>query len=465
MSSGRIKGIYPEPRHAAFRRGRFAPPKGPLTMQLAAGAPRWVKASAAIVVKEVGRIVGRKIAVRSSRGPAQYTATMVAGSPSKPKTLRADRSSPPGTREQAYDIEICHDKITIRGSGWAGLGHAMMSLLDCCDLGLRCGRVSDAPRFGIRAMLLHLSYNQWRERPSTDVVYGYSDKLRFDKPVFDEAVTLMARLRMNMIVLDMGDAVRYRSHPEIAVRGALRPNQLRRLLDECRGLGLEPIPKLNFATTHDAWLKEYGKMVGTEQYYQVCDDLIGELTDLFDGPRFFHVGMDEETIDHCQGLQLDHIVLRTGQAWLDAVKRLDAMVRDHGARTWMWGDPLWPDRDGPRPEIPRRILLSDWNYSKQDKFPTSVLIEKLGYDNVSAGANWSRDENIALWARFAAKKLDPKKNPGLMMTVWNPTVRGCRCNVLNAISLAAGAFWNPQGPSRSPWPRDHYVGTWKRKKL
>lgn len=464
MPTRRRPDIYPEPRHIKAGRKRFGP-KGPLGMRLAGGAPKWVKAAASMSATAIGKDVRRSVPVRVDRNLAPYSVVISGKGVAAPKALRADRSAPPGTKDQAYELDIQPEHITLRATGWAGLGHGLMTLLDCRDAGLRCMHVADSPRFGIRSMLLHMSYNQWRETPSKEVVYGYSDKLRFDKPVFDEAVALMARQKMNMVILDVGDAVRYRSHPEIAVKGALTTRQLRSLLDECRNLGLEPIPKLNLATTHDAWLKEYGRMVGTEQYYEVCEDLIAELVELFDSPRFFHIGMDEETIEHCHGLQQDHIILRTGKAWLDAVKRFDMIVRSHGPRTWMWGDPLWPTQEGPRPAIPKRILLSDWNYGKHKTFPTSTLIEKLGYDNIPAAANWTVDENAALLARFAADKLNPKTTPGMMMTVWNPTVKSCRGNILNAVSLAAGAFWNPKGKSLAPWPRDHFGGTWGRKKL
>ncbi len=458
MAGRHTVDIYPKPRSIKTHRGRFAPQRGPLTLRLAAGAPKWIKAATAIVGREIARAVRRRVTVRSDRRLVRCTATVDGAGVDPPKVIRADRSSPPGTADQAYEIDVQADRIAVRGSGWAGLGHGMMTLLDGCAGGLRRVRICDAPRFGIRAMLLHLSYNQWRDKPAKDMVYGYSDRLRFHKSVFDEAIALMARLRMNMVMLDLGDAIRYRSHPEIAVKGALTPAGLRRLLAQCRDLGIEPIPKLNFATTHDVWLKDYEKMVGTERYHRVCDDLIAEAIELFDGPRFFHIGMDEETIEHHRGLGLEHVVLREGQAWLDAVKRFDRTVRRHGARTWMWGDPLWPDREGPTPAIPKRILLSDWNYSRQKAFPTSAAIAKMGYDNVPAGANWTHDENVGLLARFAARRLDPKKVPGMLMTVWNPTLRNCRCNILNAISLAAGAFWNPEGPSLSPWPRDHSGG-------
>ncbi len=462
MSARKRIDIYPQPTQAECTRGTFAPPKGQLKLRIPPKAPRWVRAAADIAAGEIGKAIRRRCVLGTGRSLRRFTAVAGDAAGDKPWRLVWDRAAPRNTKDECYEIHIEPSSIVVRAGGWAGLGQAMRTMLDLCDAGLPCGRIADGPRFGIRSMLIHLGYNQWRHTPSKELVYGFSDRLRFDKPVFDEAILLMARLKMNLVILDIGDALKYRSHPEIAVRGALTPTQLRRLLKECRDLGVEPIPKLNFATTHDAWLKEYGKIVGTEDYYEICEDLITELIDLFDGPRFFHIGMDEETIHHSRGLLHEHIVLRTGKAWLDAVKRLDRIVREAGARTWMWGDPLWPDREGPRPQIPRWILLSDWNYSKRKTFPTCLEIQKLGYENIPAGANWTEDENIALLTQFTAKKLNPKKNPGMMMTTWNPTIKGCRGNILNGISLAAGVFWNPVGPSRAPWPRDHYAGTWKR---
>lgn len=118
---------------------------------------------------------------------------------------------------------------------------------------------------------------------------------------------------VNMVVLDLGDAVRYDSHPEIAVDNAWSPEKLRAELKKMRALGIEPIPKLNFSTAHDFWMGEYARMVSTSKYYEVCRDLIREVSALFDTPRFFHIGMDEETCAH-QG-HYEYTSVRNGDLW------------------------------------------------------------------------------------------------------------------------------------------------------
>ena len=53
----------------------------------------------------------------------------------------------------------------------------------------------------------------------------------------------------NMLLVDVGEAVVYPSHPELAVAGSWSVEKLRRELARLRALGLEPIPKLNFSAS------------------------------------------------------------------------------------------------------------------------------------------------------------------------------------------------------------------------
>ena len=139
--------------------------------------------------------------------------------------------------------------------------------------------------------LLHLSYNMWcdRDYPDAREYIVMQDHLRFDRSLWNDLVQQMAEVGMNLVAIDLGDGVRWESHPEIAVEGAWSREELKQELSRLRGLGLEPIPKLNFSTAHDAWMKEYSRMVSTPKYYEVCAHLIEEVIDLFDRPRLWAV--------------------------------------------------------------------------------------------------------------------------------------------------------------------------------
>lgn len=181
----------------------------------------------------------------------------------------------------------------------------------------------------IWANLLHLSYNMWEDnvplkyrdenyncttcQEAREWAHPYRPFLTFDNPTWDALLKEMAAVGMNMVVIDLGDAVQYESHPEIAVKNAWSKEKLRSELAKMRKLGLEPIPKLNFAATHDIWMGEYSRMVSTNTYYNVCRNLIAEVIELFDNPRFFHLGMDEETAQHQR--RFDYVVIRQNDLW------------------------------------------------------------------------------------------------------------------------------------------------------
>lgn len=166
------------------------------------------------------------------------------------------------------------------------------------------------------AYLIHLGYNMWSDREAPE--WGLSHVsakpyLRCDPEIWKEAIDSLAQAGANMVVIDLGEGIRYKSHPELAVRGSWTRKKLRNELARMRDLGLEPIPKLNFSATHDVWLGPYARCVSTDTYYRVCADLIEEVIEVFDKPRLFHLGMDEETAQHQRGQS--YVVIRQYELW------------------------------------------------------------------------------------------------------------------------------------------------------
>ncbi|MCF0234633.1 MAG: Tat pathway signal protein, partial [Thermoguttaceae bacterium] len=163
----------------------------------------------------------------------------------------------------------------------------------------------------IWSILLHLGQNMWGDSPT-----AYSpptDKFGCDEALWDEITEKCASSGLTQVVIDLGEAVRYKSHPELGIEGAWSIDRLRADLERLRKLGLEPIPKLNFSSCHDFWLHPYDRMISTPVYYQVCSDLIKEVCEIFDKPRFFHLGYDEEGYE-CQSTY-DYVVIRQGELW------------------------------------------------------------------------------------------------------------------------------------------------------
>ncbi|MDH7601935.1 MAG: Tat pathway signal protein [Armatimonadota bacterium] len=297
----------------------------------------------------------------------------------------------------------------------------------------------------IWAYLLHLGYNMWLDREAPEL--GRPDisskpYLRFDENLWNDLLQHMARSGVNMLVMDLGEGVRYASHPELAVEGAWPPEKLRSELAKVRQLGIEPIPKLNFSATHDAWLGTYSRMVSTPTYYSVCRDLIGEVIELFDGPRFFHLGMDEETAEH----QRHHayVVIRQHDLWWDDLLFLVDEVEKNGARAWIWSDYVWHNRDLFLERMPKSVVQSNWYYGAEfDPKHTPVQayldLDEHGFEQIPTGSNWSCDTNFEGTVRFAKERLQPGRLLGFLQTVWHPTTENYRQKHFDAVDQLAKA--------------------------
>jgi len=297
----------------------------------------------------------------------------------------------------------------------------------------------------IWACLVHVSYNMWGDRDAREWGLDYvsaTPHLRFDTKVWHALLRQMVDAGMNMVVIDLGDGVKYESHPEIAVSRAWTPKRLRRELAKVRKMGLEPIPKLNFSTCHDTWLGPYARCVSTDAYYAVCRDLIAEVIDLFDKPRLFHLGMDEETAQHQR--HYEYVVIRQHDLWWHDLHFLLEQVEKGGVRPWVWSDYVWHHADEFFQRMPRSVLQSNWYYgasfSKQIAYVRAYLdLEAHGYDQVPAGSNWSAPENFGRTVAYCARHCDPARLKGFLQTVWKPTLEACHARHEQGIELAGRA--------------------------
>ena len=329
---------------------------------------------------------------------------------------------------------------------------AMAASVACC-LPYQLFAQKEPAKKMIWANLLHLSYNMWRDNAPVELrdpdfqcktckdarLWAGTDKhfLTFDETMWNTLLKDMAAVGFNMVIIDLGDAVVYDSHPEIAVRNAWTPEKLRNELVKLRKLGLEPIPKLNFSTAHDNWLGEYSRMVSTKKYYEVCRDLINEVIDIFDTPRFFHLGMDEETASQQIEQKFDYVLVRQNDLWWGDLYFLIGEVEKRNVRSWIWSDSGWSHPDLFFKKMPKSVLQSNWWYygtsfdweKMEEPHKTRVKfyydLEKHGYDQVPVGSNWSIDTNMEATVESLTKIIDPSRLLGFMQTPWLPTLLPC----------------------------------------
>ena len=300
----------------------------------------------------------------------------------------------------------------------------------------------------IWANLLHLGYNMWGDREpaegeSRSPYWPYKPYLRFDDTLWNDLLKKMAEAGMNMVVIDLGEGVQYESHPELAVKGSWSRDRLEEELAKARELGLEPIPKLNFSACHDQWLGPYARCLSTETYYAVCRDVIAEVIELFDTPRFFHLGMDEETAQHQRFFA--YAVIRQYDLWWHDFSLLVEAVEKGGSRAWIWSDYVWHHPEAFFEKMPKSVLQSNWYYG--EKFGEDVNyvkayhdLEEHGYDQIPTGSNWSNNVNFEKTVAYCADVIKPPRLLGFLTAPWKPTLEECRDHHLRAVEQVGRAI-------------------------
>ena len=296
---------------------------------------------------------------------------------------------------------------------------------------------------GIRAVLLHWGFNMWGESlpPAVKKISGgqlCNDKAQFNDRAWSLLVGDMVARKMNMVVIDLGEFPVYPSHPELALPGSRKPDWIRGEVRRLKGLGLEPIPKLNFSAAHDSWLGEYSRMLTTRTYYQVCRDIIGDVAEMFDHPRFLHIGYDEELVRFQHGFQC----VRTDEVWWHDFLFFVKTVEDSGMRTWMWSDYGW-NHDDFVEKCPKSVLQSNWYYDDwmvgfdaaniKLETPRKIVemfakLEKAGFDQVPCGSNWKSqqmraakrpvNDSIKQLVKLCRSCIAPERLKGFMMAPW-----------------------------------------------
>ena len=299
----------------------------------------------------------------------------------------------------------------------------------------------------IKSFLLHLGHNMWNEWLPPELMKDEfleprrrpDLKLACDEGVWRKITGRLAERGMNMVIIDIGEALKYPSHPELAVEGSWSPDKMRAEVRRLKGMGLEPIPKLNFSATHDGWLKDYHRMLSTPEYYQVVDDVIGDALEVFENPRFIHLGFDEERAEWQR--KMNYFAARQGELWWHDFLYAVKCAEKRGSRAWVWSD-CGPHKPEYFARCPKSVLQTAWYYDAYNaklsmdpkvnphwwKMQNFIDLDRNGFEQVACGTNWvgfkrkalgvDADEVMGLVVKFVREHVTSDRMLGFMMAPW-----------------------------------------------
>ena len=284
----------------------------------------------------------------------------------------------------------------------------------------------------IFSFFLQISNHMWADEYTVRMPWSHQDPWspnnNIDLNVFDRTLDFIAERKFNMIVIDVGDGVKLTSHPEIAAPDAWSIDFLRGKLAEIRARGIEPVPKLNFSCAHNVWQKEWRYKVGLPEYLPFCRDIIKEVSEIFDHPRFFHLGLDEETAEH-QKTRGMSIVRNEPVFWAHAYALFEECEKN-GARPWVFSDYHWHHPEVFEKKMPKSVIQSNWYYGAYDTRPdfpsryrmvTFNRLDELGYDQIPVTSAFSNAQSPIQCMGYCKGVISPEHLLGFNAIPWHNT--------------------------------------------
>ena len=270
-----------------------------------------------------------------------------------------------------------------------------------------------------------------------------------------EQVPTLAKMGINVLILEINYAFEYQSHPELRMGNTPTTRDgVRKLVATCRANGVRLIPQFS-CLGHQSWAKntfplltKYPELDLTPgafpdnegiycrewdplnpKVYEIVLPMLDELLDAFDADAM-HVGMDEVFL-----IGSDHSPSTKGKdpakVFAKAVNDLHAhLVGKRHVEMLMWGDRFidgkatgygkWEGSEcGTAPAIdlvPKDIIICDWNYGQRDEYPSVPMFIERGFRVWPGG--WNKVEATNALIRYSRRFDDPKML-GHLFTTWS----------------------------------------------
>lgn len=282
------------------------------------------------------------------------------------------------------------------------------------------------------------------ERPYfTEDEFRYHEEVLCDKKTWKKVTDFLPNCGINTVLIDVGEGVKLDSHPELANPGSWGKQELKDELERLRKMGITPIPKLNFSCAHNAWLKDYCYMVGSETYNRVCREVLTEVIEIFGYPEFFHLGLEEETYANQKYSPV--ATVRVHHKRLADVLELVNTCLEHNVRPWMWVDNETIEGLGGeaifRENIPKEVLMSNWFYGQIYHHTINehvTLYNKLsdwGYEQIPTCSTWEYYLNARQTMRYCRDTIEDASIKGYLMAPWIFTIPDNYFGLLDAAWL------------------------------
>ncbi len=302
---------------------------------------------------------------------------IVMGGDSEQIGIRLLRQSAPPELENAYQVRITPEGITLIGSqNPVTLWHAALTLIQILQQSgeaLPCLHIDDQPDFPRRGVMLDIS----RDRvPTMQSLYALVD--------------LLASWKINELQLYTEHTFAYQKHPVVWQHASPLTGEEILALDRfCRERFVDLVPNQNSFGHMHRWLahpqyrhlaevpegfefplaltpRPFGLSPAVQETLPFLAGLYDELLPHFSS-AYFNVGCDE-TFDLGKGRSKALVEAHgVGRVYLDFLKKVAELVRERGRTMQFWGDIIIQHPDLV-PELPKDVIALEWGYEASHPF-------------------------------------------------------------------------------------------------
>jgi hypothetical protein len=302
--------------------------------------------------------------------------------------------------------------------------------------------MSEKKCIAVRAYLIHITHYDpvWYDRKEREGP--------FDVNRGCDVVKALGDAGFNMLIVDLGDGVEYRTLPELKRHYSVPMTALEKLVACARQEGLEVVPKLNFSRSkeprqdHNYWFRPYSELPDNDAYWAKAFQLIDEIIEVTKPARYFFVGMDED-------------FQRTPTAYVSALEALHEGLAKRGLRTVMWNDTAHLSAGmfgcvekalAAEDNTARDIVHVLWDYT-----PLEARVAERIRDMRSKGlevwiAPGKRPDDVGQWKQLALQT----GCSGMVMTVWQPVTEGNLRRFLDDIGRVGPIYARADTVKREP---------------
>lgn len=327
----------------------------------------------------------------------------------------------PSGRQDAYVLRISNNHIELAACSGAGFFHGWQTLCQLAENdSIECGTIADWPALELRCLHIDLK--------------GMTPKFEY----LLELIKKMSRLKINSIMLEYEDKIRYDSHPAVAhPEMAYSKEQIKTLLELCHARFIRVIPKLQCYGHWDYILKHreyhdlregdgassYQICPSVERSFTVWKEMADELLKLHPNDEYFHIGADEVDLDlpcsKCNGHDRFQMYIRH-------VEQAADYLREHGKKVLIWDDVFRKHSQEECNDLLKKTALCVWQYREvNEEFvsrfkdcgtrvlaASAVRITHLARPDVDDQA--SRIMNLNRWAEV----INDYRLDGHICTLW-----------------------------------------------